>query len=487
MITTIKNTLLIIFVLSIYSLSAQDYFKYSKTELVKLKQAAVTNSDYAKAANIKAEINFRDSLKIKVEELEKAKAKAIEIEDFKVAEALNNKVKQLKSYDRLRASLIEAVNTSNFKKAKQIKDQLLAVRYGTDKLNEKQNKPQNKEANQDVTSGELLIINKNNFTVDILIDSKWVASLKSKEKALIKNLTIGQHLLTAGFTEIARMPRFDFPFEYDGSAIEIGIPKMKPKHILKSYKSIKKGKTPKYIFEPVFNTSVASKLSDMDAEINLNTFEPPVKRITTSSFNYAKGYTNLNHYFLDFPQDATSKFKINAANEFTHNLPGFNGLFWSYGFGYYFSSYVMPGRLLSGVFIDGQHFESGYNIELNNEFMSFNTTAAFGYQLEASSNVTVYSSLKVLPTFSYIKTESVSTKTSSTSTIYKSYVETYKDRYFSVGATLNIGALVFISKKQRFGLLGELVVNLRGGGVGFNIGFAQGMMRNTKYKYVFYE
>ena len=491
-----RSLLIITIIFAASHLFSQEYFTQSKSELIKLKAESVKKEEFLKASKISAEINFRDSLSNKIQQDKKAKGLAVKNENFKKAETLKKEILKNESYDILRKELKIALSKENYSKAEEVKSQLMKLRYSKPPVKEEHfpNKPKNHTSKSLVnTKSSILIVNSTRYILDILIDSNWVFSLAPKDSGSVQNVVVGSHKMEITIAGLNTMKRISYDFTYDGSPMLIEMPFQNSKLIIKTRKDAAKGKSiadkEKY-YHPKFDNSLAEI---PQTAINFDIENPVYKdrELNKPIYNYQNIYFDIPHYFSELPESATGKIKFNIGIEFINNLKSFNGLFWGIGYSFYLTGYTMNSQYLNGGYVNGYDATYYTNAQLPFSMYLLNITGSFGYLYEPSEYIGLYSSFRVIPSFSYISNSTLQSYTNQTTygAEFGANIKEESDFNVNFGASLNAGAMFYpFGKLSTYGISTEAVLYLGSGvNIGFNLGMSYRFMANKDLRYRYYQ
>lgn len=139
------KTFFLIIVLTLLSqiyFAQSSYYTNTTEKLLLLKAEAVTNSEFAKSAEIKSELDLRDQENDKINKLKLELNEHIKAEKYGEAAAVQQKINSLKNFrntkDSLRSEIEKAAKEENFDKALNCKQQLLSLgAYNSPKAPEK--------------------------------------------------------------------------------------------------------------------------------------------------------------------------------------------------------------------------------------------------------------------------------------------------------------------------------------------------------------
>jgi sRNA-binding carbon storage regulator CsrA len=479
---------------------AQEYFTQSKSELIKLKSETIKKEEFLKASKISAEIKFRDSLYQKIQLDKKEKALAVKKEDFSKAELLKKEISKNQSYDILRKELKNALAKENYSKAEEVKSKLMILRYSQDIVKTKTSPQKTKisRVNNNISSETaLLIINNTKYIFDVLIDSMWVGSLGRGDSVGVQNIDKGNHKMELAVAGLNNKKKIPFEFSYDGSPLKIEFPFNKSAFVVKTrnYASKEKEiKNKEKSFYPIIDNSVKN-IPNTSTNFDIDNPTYKKREINKPMYNYQNIYFDIPYYFTELPADATGKIKFDIGLETINNFKSFNGLFWGVGYSFYMLGYTQNSQYLDGayLYINNTFYDASYysNAQLPFSMYLINITGSFGYLYEPNDYIGLYSSFRVIPSFSFGKTSTLQTYTdqSGNNTYFGAKVN--DESYFNVnfGASINAGAMFFpFGKNTSYGISTEALLYLGGGvNVGFNLGLSYRILSNKKLRYRYYQ
>lgn len=482
-----KTTLLLLAMLISFCGFSQSLESYSIEQLNKMKTEAIQNENFEEAQKIKLEIESRKSVNDLIADTKKAMDAAATNEEYTKAAELKTKLAQLEQIKSLEQQIADAAASENFEQAQKLKvqkqqlwDEINNQHSETTAVVEVSANPANTEGSSTLhftnyLNNKLNASGANYF--DVIVDNKYVGTINKYYELEVSNLSPGKHevvLVPSVFaSKLKKTKTYNIKSSFIASANKSYVLSFKDFNKNKDFIKVWTKNQNSTNHEEIFSNSESAIPETTNPVVSNDIENPEFEKNNPfhADIQYSKISTNLTTWAKsELPEDRESGFRYNWDVDFTAPIIKNTGAIFTIGVGQTAYSY---------------EWYSGYD-DYTNSIESFSNTlhAGLGYQLEPSPYVTLQTQLRVNVSWnmysSYIWAPS---SVIGTTTFYSP--NDISEDTFPVTGSYHLSGLFFFNEKQNFGLVTDLNVAFGSGGTStsFSIGVAFANIKSPSQQY----